>query len=549
MKESRTTSKSKRLKKPLVLLLAVLLALTLPLTACESGAGDTGGADDDNASSGKTVVISLAAAWDNLNVFDYGSDYAAYVKSQVFDKLVILNDDGTLRPRLLESWELSENGTVLTAKLNPNAAWQDGESVTAEDIVFTYGLFTNPDVTTTARTTLVAGTDENGYLEAGKTLGVRAIDEKTVEFTTKQRTQDLLFFSDADKFYILPKHLLADADPATIIDNQFFANPVGSGPFKFVSQTIGSEAVLEANPSYFLGSPDFDRLVIRVVSNDNALSGLLSGEISATGGTGIGTLPYNDWKIAQSESSLETKSLPHLGQQLIILNTTSPALTDAQVRKALELAINKQSIIDSLYGGEALALYGPILPTNSYYNQDLKKNEYDPEQAKQLLDAADFDYGYTLRVFVPAGVTEREKAAVLIQQDFAAVGIKAEINVVEFAALADVLYGDNTFDLCFMGYTPTAAPNASGSWYAPSAQSVSHFLDPTIFTEYTLAEQAATDVEARQHYNKAQELIEEYVPYIYLYSPNNLIAHSANITNIDYGTYFLTDTVYEWKVE
>jgi peptide/nickel transport system substrate-binding protein len=548
MKESIGTRTQRRLKKPLALLLAALLILTLPLAACGNGAdgtSDTGG----GTTADKTVVISLAAAWENLNVFDYGNDYAAYVKSQIFDKLVILNDDGSLRPRLLDSWELSDEGTVLTAKLNPNATWQDGEPVTAEDIVFTYELFTNPDVTTTARTTLLVGTDDNGYLETNKTLGVRAIDKTTVEFTTKQRTQDLLFFSDADKFYILPKHLLGDADPATIIDNQFFADPVGSGPFKFVSQTIGSEAVLEANSSYFLGAPDFDRLVIRVVTNDNVLSGLLSDEINVTAGTGIGALPYNDWKIAQEEPGLVTKSLPHLGQQLIILNTTSPALTDARVRKALELAINKQNIVDSLYGGEALPLYGPILPTSSYYNQDLKKNEYDPEQAQKLLDAAGFDYNYTLRVFVPAGVVEREKAAVLVQQDLAAVGIKAEINVLEFAALGDVLYGDNAFDLCFMGYTPTAAPNASSSWYAPVAQSVSHFLDPTIFTEYTLAEQSATEAEARQHYGKAQELIEEYVPYIYLYSPNNLIAHSASITNIDYGTYFLTDTIYEWKVE
>jgi peptide/nickel transport system substrate-binding protein len=540
------------LKKPVALLLAMTLLLAVPLAACggktDSG-GDAGGTGGGDTAADKTVVIAEAAAWDNLNVFDFGNNYAAYVKSQIFDKLVILNDDGSLRPRLLESWELSDDGTVLTGKLNPAATWQDGEPVTAADIVFTYGLFTNPDVTTTARTTLLTGTDDTGYLVDGETLGIRAIDEHTVEFTTKRRTQELLFFSDADKFYILPEHLLADADPATIIDNQFFTEPVGSGPFKFVSQTIGSEAVLAANPSYFLGAPNFERLVIRVVTNDNVLSGLLSGEINATAGTGNSALPINDWKIAQGEQGLVTKSLPHLGQQLIILNTTSPALTDAQVRRGLEFAINKQNIIDSLYGGEALPLYGPFLPTSPYFNTALKKNEYNPEQAKQLLDAAGFDYDYTLRVFVPAGVVEREKAAALVQQDLAAVGVKSEINVIEFAAIGDVLYGDNAFDLCFMGYTPSAAPNASSSWYAPVAQSTSHFLDPTIFTEYAKAEEAATDAEARQHYNRVQELIEEYVPYIYLYSANNLIAHSANITNIDYGTYFLTDNIYEWKVE
>lgn len=498
------------------------------------------------ASGDKTVVISLASAWDNLNVFDYGNDYAMYVKSQIFDKLVVLDRSGAAKPRLLSSWEISADGLTVTGRVDENAVWQDGTPVTADDIVFTYSLFTNPSVTTTARTSLISGTDSGGLLIEGETLGVYAIDGKTVEFNVKQRTQEILFFSDADKFFIVPKHLLESSDPATIIDDPFFGSPVGSGPFAFESQIIGTQAVLRANGDYFKGAPRFDRLMIRVISNNNVLSGLLSGEVDVTGGTGISALPYSDFLLAEADDRLTTKSLPHLGAQLIIVNTASPALSDARVRRAIEYAINKQSIVDNLYGGEATALYSPIIPGSAYFNGGLVKNEYDPDRARELLDEAGFDYNAVVRVYVPAGVTEREQAAVLFQQDLAAVGVRTDINVLEFAAVASALSEDG-FDLCFMGYTPTVAPNAYKGWFGPG--NTSALEDPAIFDAYGRAEAAGTDDEAKRYYNEAQQLIEEQLPLIFLYSANNLLAHSHRIGNIDFDNYFITDNIYEWTVD
>jgi peptide/nickel transport system substrate-binding protein len=497
----------------------------------------------------RTVVISLASGWSNLNVFDYGSDYGAYVKGQIFDKLVLLDRNGGINPSLLASWVLSDDGLTLTGKVNTAAKWQDGEPVTAEDVAFTYALFANPLVTTTARPLTVKGTDDTGVLADGETLGVTALDTETIEFKLKVRTPEILFFGDADKFYILPKHLLETADPATLIDNQFFAKPIGSGPFFFDSQIIGTEAVFLSNPDYFKGAPKFERLVVRVVTNDNLLSGLLSGDIDLTGGSGISALPYTDWQIAQGDGNLVTQSLPHLGTQLIIVNTARPAIADARVRQALEYAIDKQSLVDNLYGGEGVPLYSPIIPSNAYFNKSLRQNTYDPAKSKELLDEAGFDYGVELSIVVPSGVTERERAAVLVQQYLEAVGVKSKIELMEFASVGARLYDPDGYDFVFMGQTPTVAPNSFKGWFTAGPASFNGLTDPSIYDAYGNAEIAETDALAHQYYDEAQQLIQDQVPLIFLYSSNNLIAHTKRIGNIDYDNYFLTDNIYEWTVD
>jgi peptide/nickel transport system substrate-binding protein len=564
--------KTSNLTKKLSIVLTVILAFSLFLTACSSSSsnsststppvssntpavsGDTAQPEtsDDTANgptaeeiANKSVVISLASAWTNFNPFDYGSEYNAYVRNVVFDKLVDFNKDGTISPRLLTSWEFSADRKTLTGKLAENVRWHDGEPLTAEDIVFTINLFVNPAVVTRNRDLILAGTNELGILEEGSTLGVKALDDYTIEFTFKEPTQEILFFSESGHYWVLPKHLLADADPATIIDNPFFLNPVGTGPFKFDSQIIGTEFVGKANTDYFRGAPNFGTVIVRVITNDNLLPALLSEDLDVVGGSGISALPVNDYKIAEKEANLLTKSIPHLGAQLIILNTESGPLQDVNVRKALEHAINKQSIVDNLFGGEALVLTSSTLPTSSYYNADIKSNDYDPEKAKQLLDAAGYDYNTTIRIFVPSGVTEREQSAVLIQQDFEKVGVKSEVTLMEFAAIGAAL--TEGFDLCLMGNTPNIAPNDWAGWY--NANNTSKLKDLSIWEAYQKGDAANSVEEAKAFYGQAQQLQEDLVPLIFLYSPYNLIAHNSRVGNIAYNGYFIADNIYQWTVE
>lgn len=560
--------KSNILKKTLVILLVMGF---LVLTACESSQSvvssgesaatesaaaksdaEENNTEEENIEQGeKSVTLALSSAWDNLNPLLVSADYKAYLQSLIFDRLVTLNNDRGLEPRLLESWEFSDDGLTVTGHIFENAYWHDGEPVTAEDVVFTLGLFTNPSAPANIHFNRVTGTNDSGLLEDGQELGVEAIGEKAVVFHLKQTVQETIFFSDLEYLFILPSHLLENEDVTTLMNNPFFENPVGSGPFKFESQTPGTELVLRANEEFHLGAPDFDKLTVRVVPNNNVLAGLLSGEIDLTGGSGLSALPYDDFVLAQQNDNLITASTPALGSQFAILNEQSERLSDVRVRQAIEYAIDKQNLVDNILKGEGRIAYSFISDQNEYYNQELRTNAYDPDKAKELLDEAGFDYSEPLTVLYGSNSAAMEQAAVLIQQDLAAVGIQIEVEPIEFTTLMALLREQkDPFDIALLGRSASQNPSTFRSFYRFGTQgNFARLPDGSIADLFIRAEVAPTVEESRTLYAEAQQKNEDDVPYIYLYRANNLLAYNKRISGLDFGYYFLIDNIWNWKVD
>ena len=264
------------MKKKLCRLIALVLTLTL-LTACGSSSGGSS-ENEGGTSDGETVVtMGTTTAWESLCPLNRDIDTQVAFMLPVFDQWVTLNTDGSLTPQLFESWELSEDGTVLTAKINSDAKFHDGEKVKASDVVFTYLLMADPDFDRTMKdyTKYVVGTDETGMCSNPDEFGMRAIDDETLEIEVKQPTTVENFFFQFRVTLVLPEHLLKDIPAGSIMTDPFWENPVGSGPFKFDSMISGERIEYVANDDYYLGRPDFDRLVIRVIPADNMLSAFL----------------------------------------------------------------------------------------------------------------------------------------------------------------------------------------------------------------------------------------------------------------------------------
>jgi peptide/nickel transport system substrate-binding protein len=497
----------------------------------------------------KVITIALGSAWENLNTFHASGDYKGFAESLIFDRLATLNDNKGIVPGLLSSWEFSADGLVLTGKINEKAKWHDGVPVTAADVVFTYESYTHPDVTA-PRFSLVVGTTDVGVRIPGEAFGVKAVDEHTVEFILKEHVQDVIFFDAAAYQFILPKHLLEKEDPATFTENPFFEKPIGSGPVIFVNQTIGTELNGTANKNYHLGTPDFDKLILRVIPNDKLLAGLLSGEIDAVGGAGLSNLPYSDYVLAKSAEELTAYSSPYLGSQFAILNAASPSLKDARVRRAIEKAINKQSMVDNLFYGEASVADSPISRLSTYYNKNLVSNQYNPAQAKAELDAAGFDYSRPIVITCPSGNTQREQSAVLIQQDLAAVGVTVKIDTVDFPTLMNIAFNhDLQYDIILMGRGSSICPSTFKGYYNTyTGSNFARMSDSSIYDTFFAAERALNAEDEKRLYNEAQQLCSDAATYIYLYSANNLVAYQKNITGIDYAGAYVVNNIWEWKI-
>jgi len=329
-----------------------------------------------NAEEGeKTVTFGTSTLWETFNYLDTTSTPTDWVIEEFFDRLVVINTDGTFDPRIAKSWDI--DGTDITFHLDENAKWHDGEPVTAEDIVYTFRLQSSPDVQWLRQSNVkyLEGTDDNGKETGEDSIAVTAVDEHTVKLQLKQPADETRIFSTILRdVFVLPSHLLKDIPDADIKDAPFWSSPVGSGPFIFNSQIDGERVEGDANPDYFLGRPNFDHIVIRFMDASTLAAALLNGEVDITSDVSISDL---DTLKANPDITVESKK--SFQYQDLCLNLKDDAFSDKNVRIAFDKAINKQAIIDNLYKGFGEPAKTILSSSHPYFNQSVLGNAYDPD--------------------------------------------------------------------------------------------------------------------------------------------------------------------------
>lgn len=505
----------KRILFQRILPLALVLMLTVGLVPSVLAEG------------GGTITMAMVSAWDSIVPFDTTSAYSDAILDLIYDKLVYLKADGTYEFRLAESFEVNEDSTVLTFRLNPNAKWHDGVPVTAEDVSFTCKLYASPTLASARYNNLAPFA---GFGESDDSLAVEALDEHTVQFTLTQSTNiDFLLFNKFRDIYILPKHLLGDVPLDEIRANDYWKAPVGSGPAIYENEISGERMEFRANKEYQVKSSEWDRFVVRVVATSNLLAGLMNGEIDCLAGN-VGSLQLSDWAMAQQQANLTTISAESLGYQYMAINTSKDYLSEP-VRQAINKAINRDLIIQGLLQGEGVVAYGPVAPGNIYYTADIEE-PFDPEGARALLAEAGWDANTKLVMSVPTGNTTREQSAVIIQQNLADVGIKAEIITADFATHLDkVRQGD--YDLGFIGSSGSPDPSECVINFNPDhLNNFAHLSDWTLYNVGAEGEQAFNFEDRKEKYDEYQRLVRKQVPFAFLYYQNILYAFNNRVSGI-----------------
>lgn len=551
------------MKRNMLKVVAASLAGAMLLTACggSSSATQTTAAAGDSTetsaaaeagSTGGEKVITMAQTgdWDTFMPMNTTNAGADNVIELMFDRLMVINTDGTFGPRLAESWETNEAQDKITYHLNENAKWQDGEPVTAEDVVYSAQVASSSEFNYLRRIRMqyFAGTDETGCETGTDSIEVKALDDHTVEFTLKTPMDPSIIYALVNRdFFIMPKHLLGDISDTDLVNDAFWQKPVGSGPCIFDSMESGVSIEFKANKDYYLGAPDFDRLVFKKVQSSNLLSGLMSGDIDVLSGNS--QIPLADWEAAKNTQGIVTKSVPTFAYQYMAMNTSRDYLTE-DVRHAISLAINRQVIVDQLLQGEARIAIGPLAEDHPYFDEKLLPIEYDPEKAKSMLEAAGWDSNRELEVMVSTGNEVREKSAILIQQDLQKIGIKTKIQTLDFPTLlTNARNGD--YDLCFIGSAGSVDPSESvPNVTAGYMNNFAQLSDPTLGQ---IGESGAKEItfEARKKiYDQYQEELFKQMPMAFLYHTNDLFAYNEKLENVREGAidYNVNKNVWEWKV-
>lgn len=283
----------------------------------------------------------------------------------IFNGLTGHDGDNQVVPALAENWEFDADTCTYTFHLVEDAKWHDGEPVTADDVKFTIEAIMNPD----------NGSENAPNYEDVQEITV--IDEHTVAF--KLAAPNVAFL-DYMTMAVLPKHLLEGEDMQT---SDFFRNPVGTGPYKLESWDEGQAITLTKNEEYFKGEPNIDKIVFKIVPDDNAKAlQLKSGELDMALLT-----PKDAATFAEDEAytCYDMKTSDYRG---ILFNFWNEYWTENRdIIPAICYGIDREAIIDAVLLGQGMTAYGP-LQRNIYNNEDVEHYDYNPEKAKAVLEEA-----------------------------------------------------------------------------------------------------------------------------------------------------------------
>jgi len=498
----------------------------------------------------KIVVMTISSPWSDFYPYEVASGYDELMNITIFDRLADPLMDLSVLPRALSSWESTEGGKKMICHVNKDSVWHDGTPVTAEDVVWSFQLFSNPEATVNRRNTIsfMAGVDNSGVELSEKSIGAKVLDPYTLELEFKNAMGEFTVFNTLKQFVVVPKHLLKDIPPAEMAKNEIWRKPIGSGPFMYESEISGERVVLAANQNYPYGPIDFDKLIYRVVPTSNWLAGLMSGEIDIT--TAAGGLSPSEFELAASQPNLVASSEASPGFSVMTINNSRDYFT-VNVRRALTMALNRQAMVDQLLGGYGSVPNGMWPVNHPYYCSDVDWPQYDPEGARAILEQEGWDFDRELELIVPSGNVTREKSAVMVQEDFKAIGVKLNLRSADFATMMKSLFNNET-DFGMVSHSGSPEPNEIAVFYNLDAGCCNlSGLTDSEYSKFFVRGLEVTDFESRYSiYKKFQEYYAKNTPYITLYSADILPIYNTRLSNIhtaDFNTYSFRQ--WEWKVE
>jgi len=507
-------------------------------TAATSGtAAATGSATGAAASAApKNLSVEFWSAPDSFNGVTASSGYDDSVIALMFDTLVWHSPDQVFHPLLASSWDHSSDYKTFTFHLNPNAKWTDGQPVTASDVAYTLQVNSDPKIPAAYGTfmSIIVGTNAQGQnTDPSQPLsGVKVIDPHTLQLTMKQPTDPMLLLSSIGvNIYIFPQHVLKDVAAADFIKAPFFQNPnVSDGAYEFVKYINSQYVQLKPNPDYYLGAPKLDQLYVKVVPATSVLADLRDGSVDATLTPGESDVPLQDWPSVASLPNVKQNPVPGAVTQFMMINTVKPYLQSAQVRQAITMAIDRETMVKDLLKGQGAVPIGPVNPLYSnWYDKSVQPYPFDPAKAKQMLQAANFPFSTQLTLLVPTGNQIRQESAPLIQQNLQAVGLDVKIQQYDFATMLSTAKAGK-FDFALIGSGFGSDPSESALFFTcKGSLNMGKFCDPQVDKDYDAGAATAVTADRQKIYNDLQQQIYTDAPFVFLYVPNGLMAYNTRV--------------------
>ncbi len=545
----------KKLRWQLLVVLVTLVAVAVLLFTQDPGSQQV---FVSQPASGGIYSEALIGSISRLNpLLDLNNPADRDIDRLIFSGLIRFDARGMPTADLAESWGVSQDGTIYNFSIRPNAVWHDGQPVTSDDIIFTIDLIKN-DVTFFSL----------DVRELWKQVEVKRLNDKTLQFVLPEPYAPFL---DYLTFGVLPKHLLGSIPPDQIPAAEFNLMPIGSGPYKFDRLVISGGQVsgveLSVFENYYGDKPFMEQVVFRYYpSSAAALAAFRDGEVLAISQITSDVLPD---ALAEPALSIYTGRLPEMS--LILINHANPEkpfLADANLRRALLMATNRQRMVDQLLSGQAIVADGPIFPGTWAYYENIEHVIYDPQAAIELLKKNQFA--------IPAsgGNTRADKDGNLldftllhpddalhtamaesIQQTWAQVGVNVTLEAMPYEQMVNERIIPRKFQAALIDLNLARLPDPDPYpfWHQSEATGGQNFSgwDNRTASEYLEQARVNTDFELRTRlYRNFQVVFARELPALPLYYPVYSYGVSQQVLGVQMPPLFDTSdrflTISEW---
>ena len=511
-------------KKLLALFLALVMVGTV-LSGCGDGSKDPGG-QGNNGETGEPVKggeITVGIAQDLDDSLDPHQTVAAGTREvlfNIFEGLVKPNSDGEMIPAVAEKYELSEDGTTYTFTLRDGVKFHNGQTVTAEDVVYSIN-----------RCAAVPEGQEKPLVAAFSAVrSVEALDEKTVTVTIAQRDLEFISYMTAA---IIPAGY---ADQATA--------PVGTGPFKFVSRTPQENFIMERFEDYW-GTPAWlDKVTYKICENADALVMNLNGssiDLCAHLTSAQAAQLNSNFKVLEGTMNLV---------QAIYLNNQAKPFDNQLVRQALCYAIDRQGIMDMVADGHGTAVGSSIYPafTKYFLPELVDKYPHSVEKAKELLAQAGYPNGFDMTISVPNNYQPHMDTAEVVAEQLREAGIRVTIQPVEWSTWLDTIYNGRQFQATVVGVdaanmTARAMLERFTSDYAKNFINYSNPAYDALFQQAINATDEATQTDL---YKQMETMLADTAANVYIQDLSDLVAMRQDLGGLKFYPIYVLDlsTVY-----
>ncbi len=490
------------------------------------------------------LIIAIPADVSTFNPLLSTSSIDYDIYRLIYPKLFRERPDlRTFSPWLAKDWKFRDEGRQLLLLLRSDARWSDGRPVTAQDVVTSWQWQIDP---------AVAWPFRNSKEQIEK---IQALNDTTVLVVYKKAYPYQLL--DLNGGFILPAHLFANKTPEDLKTLGLNTRPVTCGPFRFKNWIQQNRIHLVRDENFWKKPTDGIQEVVFEVSPDASarIGKLLAGEADLVDGIAPDQIP-----LLQGQNGIVLEHYPDLMMGFIAWNNRDPLFASAEIRRALTMAINRQAIIQNVYQGFARECRSPILPVFWAYDSTMSAIPFDPEGAAKILREAGWrdrdgdgilekrKQKFEFELLTITNNPIRRDIAVIVQEQLRRVGVKADIQLLDFTVFVQ-RFKKGDFQALISAWKMGTKLDLRIFWHSKGPYNRVGYVNPLVDSLLDQIDSLERPHQQLILWHRVQRIIYEDQPFTFLYIPEHLVALRDYITGYQMNFLSTYYNLEDWRIE